>query len=201
MTIDQFLAAIDSMVEPALSSAALRLFGPSATPTPGEHELEAFEAEVGARLPEDYRGFLLRTSGGYIRDWYQFKGRTPEGATWTAFVCPSHVGGLRDDPNYSLRFARSCHQADPGPQRGPEIKIPRVLLWIMDDPGGNAVCLGLTGTYRGKVYFWVHDYPPSDGEWDGTVETAENITLVADSFTDFVAGIGPPDDSASDDGL
>jgi hypothetical protein len=32
----------------------------------------------------------------------------------------------------------------------------------MSDPGGNATCLGIAGPYRGKVYRWVHDEPPSE---------------------------------------
>jgi hypothetical protein len=56
-------------------------------------------------------------------------------------------------------------------------------------PGGNAICLGLTGDYRCRVFFWVHDEQPDPEEWDGEVETAGNVRLLANSFTDFVAGI------------
>jgi hypothetical protein len=41
------------------------------------------------------------------------------------------------------------------------------------------------------VYFWVHDEQPDPDEWDGKVETADNVRLLAHSFTDFIAGIGP----------
>jgi hypothetical protein len=71
-----------------------------------------------------------------------------------------------------------------------ETKIPPALLWIMGDPGGNAVCLRLTGPHRGTVYYWVHDEPPSEGVWDGEVETAANIWPLAASFNDFLDGFG-----------
>jgi hypothetical protein len=176
MTIDEFIALMED----------------KSPPIP-EEELAAFEAEIGAELPETYRQFLARSNGGYIRGWYRFKGPTPEGRSPSAFV--SDVGGLRDDPNLSLRFARGCYLAPPGLQDESENKIPAALLWIIGDPGGNGICLGLTGSYRGRVYFWIHDEPPAEEQWDGTVESAANIILLANSFTEFIAGIGPMDRS------
>jgi hypothetical protein len=76
-----------------------------------------------------------------------------------------------------------------------ESQFPRALLWIMDDPGGNGICLGLTAIQRGRVYFWIHDMQPDPEEWDGEIETASNVILLSDSFTDFIAGVGPKDDS------
>jgi hypothetical protein len=58
----------------------------------------------------------------------------------------------------------------------------------MDDPFGNAICLGVSGKHRGKVYFWDHEHEPDEEDWDGRVETAGNVKLLAASFTDFVAG-------------
>ena len=183
MTIDDFIAAVEAGADKALPPAAVSLLGPSKVPPPSPSQVEAFEAEIGTTLPDDYRRFLLRTNGGNV-DWYQFEGLTPEGKSWTAVV--SHVGGLREEPDLSLRFARGCYQ-------GRELQIPRALLWIMGDPGGNAICIGLTGKYRGRVYFWIHDEQPDPQEWDGEVETAGNVILLANSFTDFVAGIVPRD--------
>jgi hypothetical protein len=165
MTIDEFVALMES----------------TAPPAPPD-QIEAFEAEVGATLPDDYRKFLVRTNGGYIPGWYRFKGPTPDGQSWVAFV--HHVCGLREEPHLSLRFNRACGLSG-------ESQFPRALLWIMDDPGGNGICLGLGGKRRGRVYFWIHDEQPDPEEWDGEVETARNVILLADSFTEFIAGVGP----------
>src|SRR5262245_12124285 len=163
MTIDDLITAIEATADQALPPAALRLLGPSKVPPPSQDEIEAFEAEIGTTLPDDYRQFLARTNGGYL-DWYRLDRPTPEGRSWTAVV--SEVGGLREESDLSLRSARSCYQ-------GSELQIPRALLWIMGDPGGNGICIGLTGSYRGRVYFWIHDEQPDPHEWDGEIETAD----------------------------
>ena len=68
----------------------------------------------------------------------------------------------------------------------------------MDDPFGNAICLGIAGEYRGRIYFWDHEMEPDPGEWDGAVETAGNVQLLANSFGEFVAGLRRPKDDNSD---
>jgi hypothetical protein len=102
-----------------------------------------------------------------------------------AHVGLHHIGGFRDESHFSLESARVCYQSPD------EMRIPLDLLWIMDDPFGNAFCLGLTGTSRGQVYFWDHEEEPDPDEWDGAMAGAENLLLLADSFTDFVAGLIP----------
>jgi len=56
MTLDEFLAAIDSKLPPAPADA-----------------LQRFETLIGAQLPEDYREFLIKCNGGYARGYVQFR--------------------------------------------------------------------------------------------------------------------------------
>jgi hypothetical protein len=63
------------------------------------------------------------------------------------------------------------------------------LIWIADDPFGNAICLGISGGHRGKVFFWNHENEPDPDDWDGSVETAGNIDLLANSFSEFISGL------------
>jgi hypothetical protein len=151
-------------------------------PAPAK-ELARLEAELGVALPGDYRQFLIECNGGHVGGALWFRGPTPEGQRADAGV--HHVGGFRKQSYFSLDWARRCYQDDD------ELRIPRELLWIMDDPFGNAICLGITGPYRGGVYFWDHEEEPDPEEWDGSVETAGNLQLLAKSFTDFVAGLAP----------
>lgn len=167
MTIDQFASQIEDRGPPII---------------PGD--LAAFEREIGHTLPEDYRAFLEACNGGYVGGQFWFTGPTPEDESADAGV--HHVGGLRDD-DFSLRDARDTYQ-------GQEYRIPRSLIWIMDDPFGNAICLGLDGLERGRVYFWDHENEPDPDEWDGRVDTAGNLQLLAESFSEFVAGLRELDD-------
>src|SRR5580658_1299073 len=124
MTVDEFLAAIDRKMPPAPSDA-----------------LRQFETLLGERLPEDYREFLIQCNGGYARGYVQFRGPTPEGHS--ADACVNHIGGFRNESYFSLEASRENYQTD-------DLRIPRELLWIADDPFGNAICLGISGEHRGR---------------------------------------------------
>ncbi len=63
-------------------------------------------------------------------------------------------------------------------------------------PFGNAICLRLVGPNRGAIYFWDHEYEPKSISWNGNVDTADNISVLASSFTEFVAGLKTLDDNA-----
>jgi len=159
MTVDEFLAEIRDKKPPA----------PAA-------KLAAFEHALGHALPDDYRQFLITCNGGYVGGRLWFKGPTPEGEEGDAGV--HHIGGFRDEDYFSLEHARRIYEG----------RIPRDLLWVMDDPFGNAICLGLNGSHRGRLYFWSHESEPDD-DWDGAVETAGKVHLLANSFAEFVAGL------------
>jgi hypothetical protein len=148
-------------------------------PAPAD-ELARFEALIGHALPDDYRSFLVRCNGGSAGGRYWFRGKNPEGLE----VGVQRVGGFRDESHFSLRWARDCYHG----------RIPATLVWIMDDPFGNAICLGVAGKHRGRVYFWDHGNEPGE-DWDGSVETAGNLTLLANSFTEYVAGLRELDDA------
>ncbi len=80
MTIDEFIAALDTETAPPAS----------------ESDIAAFEALVGHPLPGDYRAFLGRSGGGCfgaMSPMYRL-GRMEE--AW------SRVSGLRPDPSFSI---------------------------------------------------------------------------------------------------
>jgi hypothetical protein len=145
-------------------------------PPAAADEVARFEALIGHALPDDYRSFLIRCNGGFGGGRFWFRGKNPEGRQVEAGV--ARIGGLRDEPHFSLLWNRDCYAG----------RIPAALIWIHDDPFGNAICLGVAGEYRGRVYFWDHGNEPGE-DWDGSVETAGNLTLLANSFTEYVAGL------------
>jgi hypothetical protein len=144
--------------------------------------LAKFERAIGQVLPDDYRRFLMECNGGYVGGRFWFRGPTPECKPADAGV--HHIGGFQDDSCVSLEARYERYQGDDPP------RIPRALVWIMDDPFGNAICLGVKGKCRGRVYFWDHEREP-DESWNGTQASAGNLQLLANSFTEFVAGLGP----------
>ncbi len=165
MTIDEFIAQVKDKSPPAPVD-----------------KLAQFEADIGHAFPEDYRSFLANCNGGYVGGRYWYRGRNPEGQEVEAGV--HHIGGFRSESCFSL----------PGHWRTYSGRIPGSLIWIHDDPFGNAICLGVVGEHRGRVYFWDHENEP-DEDWDGSVESAGNLTLIANSFTEYVAGLGELSDA------
>jgi hypothetical protein len=169
MTTEQFLAAIQDKSPPAPSD-----------------RLAAFESAIGCTLPEDYRRFLVACNGGFAGGKVLFLGANRDSRQVAAV---HHVGGLREDYASSLEARRvGYHTGDPPP-------IPRDLIWVMDDPSGNPICLGIAGEHRGRVYFCDHERGPDPDTWDGRVESAGCFTRLADSFAEFVAGLYPWDDA------
>jgi hypothetical protein len=165
MTIDEFLHVIENKAPPAPVG-----------------ELAELEGALGASLPDDYRWFIDKCNGGYVGGALWYEGPTPTGEPADAGV--HHIGGFREESDFSLESARECYVG----------RIPDDLLWIMDDPFGNAICLGIRGIHRGRIYFWDHEMEPDPNGWDGQVDTAGNVSLIANSFTEFVAGLKPTRD-------
>jgi hypothetical protein len=165
VTIDEFIAKVKDKSPPAPADALAR-----------------FERDIGQELPEDYRYFLINCNGGYVGGRYWYRGENPDGREVEAGV--HHIGGFRDESSFSLLWSRDCYCG----------RIPEPLIWINDDPFGNAICLGVADAHRGRVYFWDHENEP-DKDWNGSVESAGNIMLVANSFTDYVAGLRELDDA------
>jgi cell wall assembly regulator SMI1 len=152
-----------------------------APPAPAE-ELAAFESELGAVLPDDYRSFLIATNGGYLGGRLWFFGPTPDGNAADAGI--HHIGGFRKEWHFSLTEHRDCYEG----------RIPHGLLCVADDPFGNAICIGLADQHRGRIYFWDHEAEPDSEGWDGQVQTAGNVTLLANSFSEFVSELKPSEE-------
>jgi hypothetical protein len=165
MTIDEFLQVIEEKAPPAPIGKLVEL-----------------EGALGAPLSDDYRQFLAKCNGGYVGGAFWYEGPTPTGDPADAGV--HHIGGVREESHFSLAWNRECYAG----------RLPDDLLWIADDPFGNGICLGIRGAHQGRIYFWDHEMEPDPDTWDGKVETAGNVTLIANSFTEFVAGLKPTRD-------
>ena len=88
MTADEIQALIEDTVPPAT-----------------EEQIRAFEAEVGHTLPEDYRAFVARCSGGSV-DWKcEYATRVSPGGSEYAIPIRT-INGVRKGYTYSLYYNR-----------------------------------------------------------------------------------------------
>jgi hypothetical protein len=137
-------------------------------PATTEPAVVSLEAELGFRLPDDYREFLLQYNGGQ-----------PE-ATVFRWGSGSYMGSsvryfysVTEDFTFSLAYHYKIY-ALAG-------RIPKWTLPISPDAGGNLILLALGEAHPGKVFFWDHDI-------EGLVAdpaSPEHLTLLADSFSEF----------------
>ncbi len=133
-----------------------------------ESRLEAIEKSLGIALPSDYRTFLLKNNGG---------NPVPSGFWVVEGLDGSEVHqlyGLHDGPDWLQldRYASS--------ERG----IPGDLLAIGDDGVGDLICIGVSHNHHGQVFFIDHEVCPFHQP-----EAREGITKIADSFSQFIAGL------------
>ncbi len=122
-----------------------------------ESALGAFEGEIGSRLPDEYRTFLLRHNGGVPDpacflapdDPFEEGSERSERELFCLFAL--HDGAWNDDtPEGSRGFPLQEAWRDLVAERG-----ERDLLPVGRDLSGNYVCVGLLD---GSVSFYDHDY-------------------------------------------
>ncbi|WP_341755622.1 MULTISPECIES: SMI1/KNR4 family protein [unclassified Candidatus Tisiphia] len=133
-------------------------------------EIEKFEHLIQAKLPSDYKQFLLKHNGGHpVFDAFELsepinKKNTGILVEWFYALHDKEVS------NIVLEFQRS---------RG---KIPDEFLPIACDDGGD-LCLGIRGDDYGSLYYWTTN-------WSFWSEDDLNyLYFVSNSFTDFINGL------------
>lgn len=131
------------------------------------------EQTLGIKLPEQYKAFLLKHNGGGPRPsgfLYRRDGEEAQAglASWFLAI---HNGPQENFLDYFQTFRH---------------RIPRDTVPIARDPGGNLILLGLEGSLQGKVFFWDKESEPLDG----SPTEPELLYWVADSFDDFLKGLG-----------
>jgi hypothetical protein len=129
--------------------------------------VEQLENEIGYRLPESYRSFLLNTNGAEVpagRGCFRVETDSIKG--WICIDCFYGVTG----PN-----------VPPVLQLGQSIKdfasmLPPGMLPVATDAFGNQILLSLGGQDRGAIFFYNH-------------AVDEPIVRLASSFGHFLDGL------------
>ncbi len=133
--------------------------------------LKAIEQLWGFQLPLEYRKFLLEKNGGIpklTRFWFKNK---EDGS------CVSSFFGIVKDFNDNL-LLKQKYSGD---------RVPNNTLPIARDVYGNFILLSVKGEDRGKIYFWDHEQEADTDR--GEAPNYSNLTLIADSFEEFVEGL------------
>ncbi len=132
-----------------------------------EERLIDFEKRLGTSLPSDYRNFVLQYNGG-----------VPEPAGF--WVKENSFGdevylfyGLHNGPMwFSIDFSIGDEQYG----------IPKGLIAIGEDGGGNFICLGIEEGNKGDIFFLDHEIHPYDNP-----NSLDGITKLANSFSEFIS--------------
>ncbi|MEI8197045.1 MAG: SMI1/KNR4 family protein [Phycisphaerae bacterium] len=134
--------------------------------------LDAVEAKFGIHLPPEYREFLLRHNGGRAEpDGFTFTG--PSGRKEDS--CIHFFLSVYDGEysNFETKFRTYKVRAK---------RMPDELVPIASDPGGNSICMAMSGPKTGAIYFWDHEREAAEGE----APTYANVSLVANSLAEFL---------------
>jgi hypothetical protein len=143
-----------------------------------ENRLCEFEHDFGLELPSDYRAFLLEFNGGSPNPSFFWIVKSSDGSS------VHQLYGLHDGPPpYSI-------QTYAGKER---YGIPSGMLKIGDDGVGNSICIGVSESIEGKIYFLDHELHPNNEP-----ESMEGITRLAESFDSFLAILQPSPEDAQD---
>jgi cell wall assembly regulator SMI1 len=142
-------------------------------------DITRLEAELGVKLPDDYRTFLLAHNGGW-----------PEADSFH-----SYGGEKRDEESiesvdrflayYDGEYNNLLKSVNTYKGR-----IPPHFLPVANDPGGNLILLGVSGPDRDKVFFWDHELEADEDE----TPDYSNLLFVADSFQEFLDSLREVED-------
>lgn len=143
-----------------------------------EADVRSLEKELGFSLPAEYKDFLLNHNGGW-----------PEPNEFPIEDNPSDDRGrvhyflcIEDGDEYNLMDWVVDYEG----------RLPPGLLPIACDPGGNLICLSVSGENAGTVYFWDHEEEAGPGE----TPSYENAYHVAESFGEFLERLTGPEKAA-----
>jgi hypothetical protein len=145
-------------------------------PLVDESAVASLEVSLGHSLPSEYRRFLLTSNGG---EPVNAVFRIPNAGKSYGDSAVRYFFSIADKPTFSLRHKYEIYS---GARR-----LPRNMLPIATDAGGNLVLMALSGERVGQIFFWNH-------EIEGLVEnpaSEEHLAFVASSFAEFCKGLLP----------
>lgn len=104
------------------------------------------ERLIGLTLPDEYKAHLLKYNGGRcIPNKFSFveEGKTEES-------CIDWFLAIYDGEYDNLTKYIMIYKID-------EMRLPKHILPIAHDPGGNLICISCDQKDNGYIYFWDHE--------------------------------------------
>ena len=122
-------------------------------------QLEEFEKTIGARLPEDYRAFLLHSNGGKTerRAFTAPDDPLEEDSAWSEREIVGFYG-LHTQIVAGSRDTMGALKLDEAWQDLQNDVPANTLLPISQDWSGNFICLQLGKNGLGEVMYFNHEY-------------------------------------------
>ena len=127
--------------------------------------IENLEKELARRLPDDYKRFLLKFTGG-MPETNEFDVPATKTVSGVNFFYGVLGAGKDGDLLYEQRFFKD--------------RLPLGVTAIADAEGGNRVCVSLRTEDHGAVFFWDH-------ELEAEEDVAAALAKLATSFDAFFA--------------
>ena len=130
-----------------------------------EETIKVIESFIQAKLPQEYRDFLLKYNGGVPNKGVFNLNNILSGLSFFYIINSLN--------NYS-DFVGAYHLY--------KDRIPKGFIVVASDVGGNKILIGLDGENRNKIYFWDHENEVEEDE----EPYYDNMTLIADGFNLFL---------------
>ena len=135
-------------------------------PPPTEAEIQAVEAALGVKLNKQYLEFIRKYNGG-----------RPDN---NVFDVPDNSSDIREIiPLEKLPYEHSLFVDRTGPY----------IIPITYDSFGNSVCMDMSGSNDGSIFFLDHEIPGP-----------EALTFLAPTLSVFLATVRPDDTEVSSEG-
>jgi cell wall assembly regulator SMI1 len=137
-----------------------------------EEDIATVERTIGHRFPDDYRVFARFYSGGIPSSMTDFEFREHDGTPFDAVV--GVFLSFKDGAEYNLLNALSMAEG----------WLPKNLIPVIEDPGGDYICLDYRQRETPCISYWRHDRKAFPNE----------VSFVSDTFTNFLAMLHDPSD-------
>lgn len=141
-----------------------------------ENDLLKFENDKSLKLPKEYRKFLLKHNGGYWPENNSFNFFNEKKGSDLQYFYGINLPNKESEPFTSLDYQAEASGVD----------FPSKYLAIATDSGGNDILLNLN---NGQVCFCDHEIMFDEEEGENVETFEENITLISNSFKEFIDGL------------